>query len=182
MIVRFLRPILLILFLVIIPPFFYLINYSQTIPTNYGKEESYELPHPGIAPDNPLYPVKMMRDKLLIFVNQDNITRAQYYLLLSDKQTNAGSFLSEEKKYQLAGETFLKAERDYGSALVSIKAALDLGDQANMEFITKLTKSNQKHAQVMEQAAVKFPRNQKVALQSALQLNHDNSVLLLGLQ
>ena len=182
MIARFLRPILLILFLVVVPPFFYLLNYSQTISTNYGKEDSYELPHPGIAPDNPLYPVKELRDELLIFFSQDNITRAQYNLLLSDKKTKAGEFLVEERKYQLAGQTFLAAEKDYGEALKSIKSAIDLGDQANVEFVGKLTRSNAKHSLVMQTVKQKFPRTLQIELQAAQQLNHDNSVLLLGLQ
>lgn len=182
MIARFLRLILLILFLIVIPPFFYLLNYSQTIPTNYGKEESYELPHPGIAPDNVLYPIKEIRDTLLIFFSQDNITRAQYNLLLSDKKIKAGEFLVEERKYQLAGETFLEAEKDYGEALKSVKSAIDLGEQANVEFIGKLTRSNLKHASVMQMVRLKFPTALQSELQAAVQLNHDNSVLLLGLQ
>lgn len=182
MIARFLRPILLVFFLVVVPPFFYLLNYSQTIPTNYGSEESYELPHPGIAPDNILYPIKEVRDELLIFFSKDHITRAQYNLLLSDKKTKAGEFLVEERKYQLAGETFLYAEKDYGEALKSIKSALDLGDQANVEFVGKLTRSNLKHARVMQAALLKFPRSLQAEIRAALQLNHDNGVLLLGLQ
>src|SRR3990167_4224499 len=50
-------PIILGIFLLFIVPVFYLVDYSQQVSLNQDKVE-YQLPHPGILPDHPLYVFK----------------------------------------------------------------------------------------------------------------------------
>jgi len=45
----------------------------------------YTLPYPGLLPDNPLYPLKMIRDRIILFLINDSAKRTEYYLLQADK-------------------------------------------------------------------------------------------------
>ena len=46
----------------------------------------YELPYPGILPDNPLYFLKAIRDNVLGFFITDPLKKADYSLLMADKR------------------------------------------------------------------------------------------------
>lgn len=72
------------LFIFLVPLFIYMMEYT---PVNATQEKVvYNLPYPGILPDNPLYFIKAIRDQFLILGTRDNIKKAQLYLLYSDKR------------------------------------------------------------------------------------------------
>ena len=52
---------------------------------------NYLLPYPGMLPDNPLYMLKAMRDRVINFLIADSQKKAEFYLLQSDKRLNAVS-------------------------------------------------------------------------------------------
>ena len=57
----------------------------------------YELPYPGLLPDNPLYPIKVFRDKVVSFFITDAQKQATFDLLQADKRVAAGEYLLQEK-------------------------------------------------------------------------------------
>lgn len=71
----------------------------------------YELPYPGILPDNPLYFVKIVRDRIIEFLTRDNIKKAQLYLLFSDKRAASALVLVQNGKNSLAITTLSKGEK-----------------------------------------------------------------------
>ena len=90
--------------------------------TDSGKIE-YELPYPGMLPDNPFYPLKMLRDKIVKTLISDSFKKAQFNLLTGQKRLFAGKLLIEKKKQDLAMETIEKSGHYLDDALKDIKQA-----------------------------------------------------------
>lgn len=99
----------LIAFFLLIPPVFYILN-SQSITINQDKVV-YNLPYPGILPDNPLYFIKGIRDKILELVTRDNLKKAELYLLFSDKRVAMAESLAQKGKDKQALTIFYEGEQ-----------------------------------------------------------------------
>lgn len=83
----------------------------------------YELPFPGMLPDNPFYSVKMLRDKIVKSLISDPFKKAQFNLLTSQKRMFAGRLLLEKKKTALALDTIEKSNNYLDDAIHDIKQA-----------------------------------------------------------
>src|SRR5258708_61565 len=66
--------------------------------TMENKEIQYELPYPGILPDNPLYFLKTFRDTIVLFLISEPWKKADFDLQQADKLVNASIYLSNEKQ------------------------------------------------------------------------------------
>jgi len=97
----------------------------------------YYLPYPGILPDHFLYPVKVIRDKILLFLTTDPMRRAERLLHFADKRIEAARLLAESGKTALAVKTAVAAEDLLGQAINQEKPA------------TGLAKAVAKHAEVL---------------------------------
>lgn len=80
-------------------------------------QENYQLPFPGILPDNPLYPLKIVRDKIYGFLLTDIVKKSEFDLLLSDKRMAMSYLLVNKGKMQLAEKTVSKASKYYEKAV-----------------------------------------------------------------
>ncbi|OGH19941.1 MAG: hypothetical protein A3D74_00700 [Candidatus Levybacteria bacterium RIFCSPHIGHO2_02_FULL_37_13] len=84
----------------------------------YGNEASqtahiqYNLAYPGILPDNPLYKLKQLRDKITNFLISDPKKKVEFYLLQADKGILATAMLIDKENIALAEQTALKAEHN----------------------------------------------------------------------
>src|SRR3989344_4901084 len=63
------------------------------IPATAAAKVNYELVYPGILPDNPLYFIKAGRDRLVAFLINDSLKRAEFNLLTSDKRIYSAKLL-----------------------------------------------------------------------------------------
>lgn len=81
----------------------------------------YELPYPGMLPDNPLYFLKMIRDGIVKALINDPFKRAEFSLLNAQKRMYAAKFLSEKGKGNLTRETISKSNNYLQEAIVSIQ-------------------------------------------------------------
>ncbi len=90
---------------------------SATVATN---TLDYALPFPGILPDHPLYQIKILRDKILLFFTRDPIKKVNLEFLISDKQLVMGKLLWEKGKTDLAVETLNKSEKGLLSVVMSL--------------------------------------------------------------
>lgn len=87
--------------------------------------DSYQLPYPGLLPDNPLYPVKMVRDQVIRVLIGDSLKKAEFDLLTAEKRFSAGMALLEQStgKETLAQSTLSKGQNYFEDAIESaIKA------------------------------------------------------------
>ena len=104
----------------------------------------YVLAYQGkILPDNPLWYIKVVRDKVWLTFTFNPIKKAELNLLFADKRLNASLELFKKNKPDL-GLSVLTKSRKYMES-----AGKDMGD--NKDFYNKLALSSLKHREVIEQ-------------------------------
>ncbi len=110
----------------------------------------YSLPYPGILPNNPLYPIKMVRDKIILLLITDPYKKAQFNLLQADKRIEAAIFLvNEDKKNgKLAVTTIEKGENYYHDAVAEASALQEEGRDVG-GFLHELDSAADKHISLM---------------------------------
>lgn len=156
------KKILVILFLLVVYYFsahFYS-TFAQTSPTpiptiteEQGATKSaekieYALPYPGILPDNPLYFLKALRDRIIGFLITDQLKKAEFNLLTSDKRIYAALLLSEKGKDQMTVDTLSKSNNYFHNALSSTDEAKKVGKNADI-VLHNLELSVQKHKEAL---------------------------------
>ncbi len=165
----------LLFFIIIVPLIFsVMVNspvlYSQTISLS-DRKVIYELPFPGILPDNPLYPVKMVRDRLLDLITRDNIKKAELYFLYSDKRAAMAISLTNIGKAKLAISTLTKGEKYSEKIPNLLKNAKEQGVTPSENLLYKLKLSNDKHREIIETIAKQIPQGQEKDIEYLLNLN-----------
>ena len=165
-------PLVIVLLFVLIPPAFYFLDYSQSI--SFKKEEvTYVLPYPGILPDHPLYFVKTMRDRIIDWVTRDNIKKAEYYLLFSDKRTAMAMSLAKNGKDNLAISTFSKAEKYFYKIPGLLQEAKKQGVSPKSELVNNLKLSNAKHYEIGQSLLKVLPQGSSEEINQVLKLNQE---------
>ena len=107
----------------------------------------YDLAYPGILPDNPLYKLKVLRERITEFLISNPRDKADYYLLQADKGILATAILIDKKKIDLAGTTALKAENNMTLLTYEL---YKLTQKPDSNFINKLKTASFKHQEVLK--------------------------------
>lgn len=100
----------------------------------------YNLPYPGILPDNPLYFLKAARDRLVGFLISDSIKKAEFNLLTADKRINAAWMLATKGKAEMSITTLSKSNNYIDQSIQAASVAKNAGK--NVDTVL----SNQKNA------------------------------------
>lgn len=108
----------------------------------------YTLAYPGILPDNPLYFLKAIRDRLVSFLINDPLKRAEFNLLTSDKRIAAARLLADRGKDDLAISTLSKSNNYLHSAISSINDAARAGKKYDT-VLHNLKLAVKKHEEVI---------------------------------
>lgn len=87
----------------------------------------YQLAYHGLLPDNPLYFLKVIRDRLIDFLIADPLKKAEFYLLQADKHATSGVALFVKGKQQLAESTISKGENYFELGIVKLSEAQKQG-------------------------------------------------------
>jgi len=118
----------------------------------------YYLPYPGILPDHPLYWLKMVRDRIQLWLITSPLAKAEKLLMYADKRLGAGWALIDGNKQELGVSTLTKAEKYLERAIMIV---LELGDEGEeVIFKEKLTKAKKKHEEVLISLAAKVGEEQ----------------------
>lgn len=128
----------------------------------------YTLPYPGILPGHPLYPLKMLRDRILSSFITDPLKKAEFSLLQADKRLNSGLFLLEQGKVELAEQTFSKGEVYLEQSLTEAEQAKKLGKETGA-LVSKLSLAVLKHQEVLTEVLGKVPDSAKPGIQNSLE-------------
>ena len=148
-------------------------NYKITAPTateSVQKQEvDYFLAYPGILPDHFLYPVKMVRDRIWLWLTVEPRKKAELMLLLADKRLGAGKVLIEGNKIDLGVSTLGKAEK-YLQRTLAQAQAIQKQDEATRVFWEKLAKAADKHEEILLLLKEKVEDSAKPALEESLNL------------
>mgnify|MGYP000229957680 CR=1 FL=1 len=161
----------LLVFLVLITPLAVYFLESPHQVKAYQEKVVYQLPYPGILPDNPLYVFKALRDQIQAFFIRDYQKKAETYLLYSDKRVNMAMFLLEKGKINLAITTFSKGEKYFLKIPPLLKEAKRQGQQIPSDFIDKLKLANAKHKEIADNFLKKIPQGETAAVMEIIKIN-----------
>lgn len=125
----------------------------------------YNLAYPGILPDNPLYFLKAIRDRIIGFLMNDPIKKTEFNLLTSDKRIYAAWYLVEKGKDELAVTTLSKSNNYFHNAIGTIKNAKKMGKHIDT-VLNNMWLSVKKHKQLLLDIEKKADSQYKNQLQT----------------
>ena len=137
------------------------VSFAQEIspaPSPTPTPIKYDLAYPGMLPDHPLYKLKVLRDKVKLFLTRDPMKKAQYHLLLADKRIHMAAMLVDKGEVELAKETALKGENEYTLLVFLFK---DVVKKPDKNFYDRLEKASLKHQEVLNDIAKKVDKKDK---------------------
>ncbi len=142
----------------------------QPTPTN--APVNYTLPYPGILADNPLYPLKALRDNIIGWLISNPLKKSSFDLLQADKRLQIGVYLLKEDKSKapLAVSTISKGENYLTEAVDKIQQARKQGESTT-ETLRRLRIAILKHEEVIQALESQVPGDQRAALTEMVQ--HD---------
>ena len=163
---------LILLATLIVLPTLRAVANSQTIEVS-PKKVVYTLPYPGILADHPLYPIKRLRDSILIFTTRDTLKKAELYHHLSDKHIAIALRLEGKGKEQLAIDELKLAEDFFSKVPALLKESKEQGVGPTNDFITKLYLSNSKHAELITDFLKKTTEDNIETLKTLIKKNQN---------
>lgn len=110
----------------------------------------YTLPYAGIGPDNPLYPLKEMRDSLWVFFTRDHNKKAELLLLMSDKKIVMAQNLARMEKWDMVVESLRDSESDIKLLITSLDSAKKIGYSPTDDFVRQALQSSDAHLVIMK--------------------------------
>jgi hypothetical protein len=109
----------------------------------------YELPYPGMLPNNPLYVFKQIRDWILDKLIMDPVKKTEFYILQADKRLGMGLTLSASGNGVLAEQVISKGEKYMNNAVQTLLALKVQGKDVPVYITDHVTKALAKHAEVL---------------------------------
>lgn len=131
----------------------------------------YDLSYPGILPDNPLYKLKVLRDKIAAAIISDPLKKVDFYLLQADKGVLASAILVDKKEVGLAKQTALKAENNM--TLLTYQFG-QLSTRPEDSFFDRLEKASLKHQEVFLSLSKRVSANDAKTFINALDFSKRN--------
>lgn len=134
---------------------------------------NYTLPYPGILPGNPLYVLKVIRDRIILFLISDPLKKAEFDVLLADKRLSAGMYLFAKDPSKTAdiSSVISKGNNYLYDALNEVNLAIKQGNQGST-VLNKIKSSTEKHIQVLQDLEKKTKGN----LQQSLKQEEERAV------
>jgi hypothetical protein len=113
------------------------------------EQVQYDLPYPGMLPNNPLYFLKQARDWILDKLIMDPIKKTEFYILQGDKRLVMGVQLSDNGNAVLGEQTISKGEKYINNAMQTLLSLKAQGAVVPANITDHLTQSLAKHAEVL---------------------------------
>lgn len=143
---------------------------GQTI-TPSDQEVQYDLPHPGILPDNPFFAIKSIRDSVSLQITQDPLEKAKMILELSDKRIASAKQIAEKGKHKGTMENLRAAEEQFLQIPALLKESREQGVIPSAEFMESVRMSNQKHKEIIEECMKDIPQGEQDSFYEVFKLN-----------
>jgi hypothetical protein len=125
----------------------------------------YELPYPGMLPDNPLYVLKQVRDWILDKLIMDPVKKTEFYILQGDKRLGMGLQLNASGNGVLSEQIISKGEKYMNNAVQTLLTLKAQGKDVPAYITDHVTKSLAKHAELL---TVELEKTSDTAIQSGL--------------
>lgn len=120
----------------------------------------YQLPYPGILPDNPLYFIKETRDSIKVFITRDNLKKADLYLNLADKHMAIALKMAEKGREKIAISELQKSEELFRNIPTLLINSKKQGVAPSNDMIIKLYQSNSKHQEIITEVMKKLTQTE----------------------
>ncbi len=127
----------------------------------------YYLAYPGILPDHPVYWMKMIRDRVLLWLTRNPEEKVVRLMLYADKRINAAKVLAEGNQKELAIATATKAEK-YLAQAVAEAVKLDAGKEETKRLMGKLQLAHLKHEEILQELAETVPTQAKAVVEQVM--------------
>ncbi len=142
------KKVIIVALLLIVSLFFTNLTFAQDV-ASQSSQINYQLPYPGILPDNPLYFFKVLRDKIEEFLISDSQEKAKFDLLSADKRLSMGIALSDKKEYSLSETTISKGENYFEDGIRNIERVEKEGRAVDPSILVSYDLSSKKHKEVI---------------------------------
>ncbi|HUD44435.1 MAG TPA: hypothetical protein VMR41_02750 [Patescibacteria group bacterium] len=125
----------------------------------------YALPYPGLLADNPLYPLKTLRDNIVGWMIRDPLKKSAFDLLQADKRLEGGAFLIQQNpsKFSLALSTISKGDNYFSQAVDKVIEAKKEG-MVIADLMRKLNTASLKHEEVLKTLESQVSGNNKAGI------------------
>jgi hypothetical protein len=134
---------------------------GKNSPKSEVSEINYQLPVAGtVLPDNPLWMIKALRDKIWYLISPSPLRKAELALLFSDKRLVSAQTLLTEGKPDIAISTLTKGEKYLEISADEEKIARSQNYDTS-EFLTKLATASLKHRELIEDLLPMVPEQGK---------------------
>lgn len=124
--------------------------------------------YPGILPDHLLYPLKMIRDRIRLFLTTDLLKKAELLLVYADKRLMTAKALIENNKVDLGIKTLTKAEKYLEKAVNQEGVAKQAGKDTSV-FLERLSRATLKHEEIVLEFGEGISDTNRSAYENALQ-------------
>ena len=142
----------------------------------------YVLSWPGLLPDNKLYKLKVLRNKIIEKLISSPVKKVEFDLLMADKTIYASKILLDKGEIALAKETVLKGENYYSMLVQDYNQALLQNKKIPKELDRKITLAAQKHQEIFQEAKRILSREDKKAFEAAENFSKINYDFIIGLR
>ncbi|MBI3985222.1 MAG: hypothetical protein HY344_04810 [Candidatus Levybacteria bacterium] len=157
------------------------IDSSNAISTQ-SASVNYQLAWPGMLPDNPLYKLKVLRDKIMSKLVSDPIKKIEWDLIMADKTIYASLLLLDKGNIALAKETALKGEHYFTILVTDYKWAFWRHQGITQELDERIKTAALKHQEIFDKQAYKVSQKDKKAFQDANYFSKLNYQTILDLK
>ena len=137
----------LLFFFFLVPVAFANVEITQSEPTPTPID--YQLPYPGLLPDNPLYFLKVLRDRLITFLIADPLKKAEFNLLQADKHAATAVALFVRNKQDMGESAISKGENYFEAGITTLRDAKKQGMDTK-PLLQRFALSVKKHQELVE--------------------------------
>lgn len=109
----------------------------------------YELPYPGMLPSSPLYKLKTLRDKVVLYLIRNPQLRAAKHLQLADRQLFEALKVAESGDIPLATHSAFKGEHQMTQMVDTLKSAVYSGEEMDLELTDKAHRASFRHQELL---------------------------------
>jgi len=139
----------------------YIFCFLVLASSSYSNGVQYDLPWPGILPDNKLYKLKVLRNKIIDKMIINPVKKVEFDLLMADKTIYASKLLVEKGEIDKALDTALKGENYYSMLVQHYNHALLSGKKIPVALDKKITLAAMKHQAVFKELESKVDGKDK---------------------
>lgn len=135
---------------------------------------AYLFPWPGILPDHLMYPLKLLRDKIVVRLIINPVKKIEYYLIISNKGFAASTLLARKGNFALSGVTARRAEHFYTLLISDYKWATWRHTPIPEAFTKDIVAAGLAHQIILQELILLTGNDKQKAFEEVLEFSKRN--------